>query len=138
MESGKSAVVKNMNNSMEFSSTEYFVFRAKELVHIDYIHALLRLKILRDLATNYFTVTSGHQRISSDFFRKFKIPLPPLKKQNEIASHITAIRQKAKELKTKALGDFKKAKAIIEEMILKETNPKVANVERVVLIDPKK
>lgn len=61
---------------------------------------------------------AGQPHVYRKDLAKLKIPLPPLKKQNEIASHITAIRQKAKALQENALSDFEKAKAEVEKMIL--------------------
>jgi len=60
-----------------------------------------------------FIGTSGAKNI--------KIPHPPIDKQNEIAEHISGIRIKAKALREKAVADFEKTKAEIEEMILGES-----------------
>jgi len=119
MENGKSAVVRHLQNGIGFGSTEYFVFRPKRKdINIDYIHALLRLKAFRQTATRFFTGTSGHQRVSSDFFKTLKIPLPFLEKQNEIAAHIESLRAEAKRLREEAAQQFEAAKAEVEKMIL--------------------
>lgn len=119
MENGKSAVVRHLQNGIGFGSTEYFVFRPKRKdINIDYIHALLRLKAFRQTATRFFTGTSGHQRVSSDFFKTLKIPLPFLEKQNEIAAHVESLRAEAKRLRNEAAQQFEAAKAEVEKMVL--------------------
>ena len=50
--------------------------------------------------------------------KSLKIPLPPLNIQNEIASHIQALRDEAKQLKQEAKEVLKKAKDEVEEIIL--------------------
>ncbi|MDM8559404.1 restriction endonuclease subunit S, partial [Candidatus Parabeggiatoa sp. HSG14] len=49
------------------------------------------------------------------------IPLPPLKKQTQIANHITKIRNQAKQLRTEAQTQFQQTKQQVEAMILGET-----------------
>ena len=51
-------------------------------------------------------------------FKKILICLPPLEKQNEIASHITQIRSKANELKQEGKEILEQAKQEVEQMIL--------------------
>lgn len=118
MENGKSAVVQNLTNGIGFGSTEYHVFRSYGSVNIHYIHALLRLNILRSTAVNSFSGSAGHQRVDELFFRKLSIPLPPLERQNEIADHIKTIRDQAKQLRYEAAAGLEKAKQEVEAMIL--------------------
>lgn len=120
MENGKSAVVHDLLNGIGFGSTEYHVFRSNGSVNIHYIHALLRLKILRSTAVNSFSGSAGHQRVDELFFRKLSIPLPPIEKQNEIADHIQAIRTQAKQLRAEAAAGLEQAKQEVEAMILGE------------------
>jgi restriction endonuclease S subunit len=46
------------------------------------------------------------------------LPLPPLEKQNEIAAHIQAIRDQAKQLRAEAAAGLEQAKQEVEAMIL--------------------
>lgn len=51
------------------------------------------------------------------------IPLPPLEKQNEIATHIQTIRDQAKQLRAEAAAGLENAKQEVEAMILgKDSN----------------
>ena len=56
--------------------------------------------------------------INSEEYKSLKIPLPPLKKQNEIAKHIQNIRDKVKQLKKESVQDLENAKIEVEKMIL--------------------
>ncbi|MBH1970578.1 restriction endonuclease [Moraxellaceae bacterium AER2_44_116] len=118
MQNGKSAVATGLINGVGLGSTEYLIFRALHENNIHYLHAILRLCYLRRSAMLYFGGATGHQRVSPIFFKRMKIPLPPIQKQNEIAEHIQAIRTQAKQLQTQAEQLLANAKAHIEQMIL--------------------
>ena len=118
MQNGKSAVVSQLKNLIGFGSTEFHVFRAREGIDIRYIHALLRLKSLRDYARLYFSGSAGHQRVSDDFFKRLIIPKPPIEKQIQIAEHISTIRDQAKRLKQEAKAELEQTKKEVEAMIL--------------------
>ena len=124
MQNGKSAVVSGLNNGIGFGSTEFHVFRTKPEIDIRYIHALLRLRSLRNHAVLYFSGSAGHQRVSDKFFKTLSIPKPPLKKQTEIANHIDEIRNQAKQLREEAKKELEQAKKEVEAMILGENESK--------------
>lgn len=117
MQNGKCAVVKALLHGYGMGSTEFHVFRAiKEDVLPEFLHSLLRTTMLRRTAMNYFTGSSGQQRVSSEFIKNLFIPLPPLPVQNEIVEHINQIkaqvkdlRQQAKELREKAKLEFERS-----------------------------
>jgi len=119
MENGKSAVVNDLKNEVGFGSTEYYIFRTKnDMANIFYIHAFFRLKVLRQNAKMHSSGIAGYQRVSKDFFYKLKIPLPSIEKQNKIAQHIQAIRDKAKQLQKEAKKALEDAKIEVEKLIL--------------------
>ena len=120
MENGKSAVVDNLISGIGCGSTEFHVFRALEGINIRYIHALLRLKSLREHAALHFTGSAGQQRVSSEFFKELIIPKPSIEKQTEIANHITEIRNNAKQLQQEANTIVEQAKERVERMLLVE------------------
>ena len=117
MQNGKCAVVQDLLHGYGMGSTEFHVFRAiKEDVLPEFLHSLLRTTMLRRTAMNYFTGSSGQQRVSSEFIKNLFIPLPPLPVQNEIVEHINQIkaqvkdlRQQAKELREKAKLEFERS-----------------------------
>jgi type I restriction enzyme S subunit len=128
MQNGKSAIARYLKQGVGCGSTEFFVIRPKssdELL-VDYIHFLLRDKRVLSDAQNYFGGSAGQQRVSSEFLRNFKIPIPPIDVQRKIVGVINdAYTSKLqKEAEAKALLDS------IDDYLLGElgiTLPKVDN-----------
>ena len=120
MENGKSAVVDNLKRGIGVGSTEFHVFRALEGINIHYIHALLRLKSLREHAVLYFTGSAGQQRVPIEFFKNLTIPKPPIEKQAQIASHIDEIHIRAKQLQREANAIVESAKREVEQILLEK------------------
>ncbi len=56
--------------------------------------------------------------IGTHGIKQIKIPLPPIEKQNQIAEHISQIRDKAKQLQFEAKTELEQAKNEVETMIL--------------------
>ena len=118
MENGKSAVVDNLKSGIGCGSTEFHVFRALEGISIHYIHALLRLKSLREHAVLHFTGSAGQQRVSTEFFKNLVIPKPSIEKQTEIANYIINTHNRAKQLQQEADAIVEAAKVRVERMLL--------------------
>lgn len=123
MENGKSAVAQNLLNGFGFGSTEYHVFRPKSGdLSVHYLHAILRMKLLRKAAKSYFGGSSGHQRVDEAFFYRLTVPVPPHEVQGQLAKRIESIRQEAQRLRSNALAELNAAKRRIEAMLLGEEN----------------
>ena len=56
--------------------------------------------------------------INAEEYKSLPIPIPPLEKQNEIAAHISQIRNKANALKKEGKEILEQAKQEVEQMIL--------------------
>lgn len=121
MENGKSAVVEAEPSEYFCGSTEFLVFRTKDdKVNPYYLQSLLHLKRFREVAAHHFTGTSGHQRVTSDFFKSISIPVPPRSVQDRIASTALSIRAEARKLKADATAALDAAKRKIECMVMKD------------------
>ena len=119
MENGKSAVVEAEPSECFCGSTEFLVFRPKDdKVNPFYLQSLLHLKRFREVAAHHFTGTSGHQRVTADFFRAISIPIPPRPVQDRIASTASSIRAEARKLKADATAALNAAKRKIEKRIV--------------------
>lgn len=119
MENGKSGVARNLINGYGFGSTEYHVFRSKsEKLNIDFLHAFFHAEFFRKNAKMMFGGSAGHQRVPPEFFKRLRIPVPPLDVQERIVAHIDEVRRQAFALRQQAGQDFAAAKAEIERMIL--------------------
>ena len=120
MENGKSAVVEAEPSECFCGSTEFLVFRPKDdKVNPYYLQSLLHLKRFREVAAHHFTGTSGHQRVTADFFKAISIPVPPRSVQDRIASTASSIRAEARKLKADATAALGEAKKKIEAKIVK-------------------
>ena len=88
-------------------------------VHPRYLFEYLASCIFR---THLFRNLGGTNinNINFTMLSPLKIPLPPLPKQKEIASHIREVREQAKQLQEEAEQTMQEAKKQIEKMILGE------------------
>ena len=119
MENGKSAVVEAEPSECFCGSTEFLVFRPKDdKVNPYYLQSLLHLKRFREVAAHNFTGTSGHQRVTADFFKTISVPIPPRLVQDRIASTASSIRAEARKLKADATAALDAAKRNIEKQIV--------------------
>ena len=119
MENGKSAVVEAEPSECFCGSTEFLIFRPKDdKVNPYYLQSLLHLKRFREVAAHHFTGTSGHQRVTADFFKAISIPIPPRSVQDRIASTASSIHAEARKLKADATAALDAAKMGIEMRIV--------------------
>lgn len=119
MENGKSAVVEAESSEYFCGSTEFLVFRPKDdTVNPYYLQNLLHLNRFREVAAHHFTGTSGHQRVTADFFKSISIPIPPRSVQDRIASKASSIRAEARKLKADATAALDAAKREIEKSLV--------------------
>lgn len=119
MQNGKSAIARNLTNGLGCGSTEFFVLRPKdERLSVEYLHVILHMKCVRETAMLYFGGSAGQQRVSASFLENFNLPLPPFSKQQELANHIYAIRQQAKQLQEEGKSILENAKKEVEQMII--------------------
>ena len=88
-ENGKSGIASGLKNGIGFGSTEFIVIRLdlnRILPEIIY-HFVSESKFLTKGATN-MTGSAGQQRLSSDFVKRYPIPLPPLEVQQKIVAEL--------------------------------------------------
>lgn len=121
MENGKSAVVETDDAESLYGSTEFMVFRPRpNKITSRYLHSLLRLKWLRDVAAHHFSGSAGHQRVTAGFFKNLLIPVPPCKIQEKLVAKVNAIYEEAKRLKSAAAEALASAKSSMGAKILGE------------------
>jgi type I restriction enzyme S subunit len=86
MQNGKAAETDAMPHGIGFGSTEFHVLRPGPQVAGRYLFHMIWSPYYRRSAERSFTGTAGQQRVPTDFFDRFKIPLPSLPKQKRIAT----------------------------------------------------
>lgn len=119
MQNGKSAIARNLTNSIGCGSTEYYVIRPKtdDLI-IDYVYLILRHHAVLKAAQNSFGGSAGQQRVSSQYMKSIVIPHPPIDVQKSIIETVTHKKERAKQLQNEGSKVLEEAKATIEKMIL--------------------
>ena len=119
MENGKSAIAHDLHNGFGYGSTELHILRSPDdRLDIEYLHALLRMKRVRDAAIRFFTGSSGHQRVDAEFLKTLEIPIPPINLQRSLAVEVRNRVYKAAELETSASKRMETAKVEIETILL--------------------
>ncbi|RUA05719.1 MAG: hypothetical protein DSY43_03705 [Gammaproteobacteria bacterium] len=114
---GKIAIINNKEHENQNINEHVFLMRLKNNVNPIYLLSYLKssfgnTQIKREITGA--TVTG----LTKDVVNALKIPLPPLAKQNQIAEHISKIRDQAKQLQIEAKDELEQAKKEIETMIL--------------------
>lgn len=95
LENGKTAKVTILDDGeVGFGSTEYIVFRAKEIVDEDYLYYLICSPIVREQAIKSMVGSSGRQRVQTDVVKNLKIAVPSVEEQKKIGSILRAIDDK--------------------------------------------
>ena len=88
MQNGKSMIAKGLKNGYGYGSTEFLVMEADEVIRTEYLLGFMRLKVVRDIATCYFSGAAGQQRVDNSFFKQITIPVLPLDKQVVIVEKV--------------------------------------------------
>lgn len=106
MENGKAAIAQGLRHGMGFGSTEFHVLRPNPaLITPEYVFHFVRQPWFREQAASAFIGTGGLQRVPPGFFKRVKLPLPPLPEQQrivEVLRESDALTQG----KQRALRDF--------------------------------
>jgi type I restriction enzyme S subunit len=97
-ENGKAVLVDKLNHQIGFGSTEFHVLRPyDDALDARYLFYMVWNDRFRFLGQSAMKGAAGQKRVSADFLKEFRIPLPPLAEQKRIA----AILDKADSLRRK-------------------------------------
>ena len=97
-ENGKAVLVNDLQHPIGYGSTEFHVLRAKDdCLDPKYLFFMVWNDRFRFLGEKAMKGAAGQKRISTDFLKTFKIPLPSQPEQKRIA----AILNKADSLRRK-------------------------------------
>ncbi len=98
-ENGKSGIARNLKNGIGFGSSEFFVYRInKKNILSEIIYYLISSNIFIDIGKKNMGGTGGLQRLTKDYAIKYKIPLPPLEVQKEIAAFMEHIEKTERQI----------------------------------------
>ena len=111
--SAKNHVENPISINQNVSALKFF----EDLVNPDFATYWFNSDIFLELTKRSCSIATIYY-LNNDNLKLLPIPVPPLKKQIEIANHITQIRQQAKELKDKTKKVLKLANQEIENLLL--------------------
>lgn len=86
-ENGNIAVAEDLTNNVGFGSSELYVFRCTKS-YTRYIFYYLQNNIFKQRCISTMYGTGGLKRVSSNFVFNYKLAIPPLNEQQEIADHL--------------------------------------------------
>ena len=128
-ENGKIAVCKNLKNGIGFGTTELHVICSNNLVNPEFLFYCLSSKNFISIGSTRMYGTAGQKRISDDFIKDFKLPLPPLSEQQAIANFLDEKTAQIDEYiakKQRIIELLKEQKTvIINQAVTKGINPDV-------------
>ena len=85
-ENGKGALVQNLRNGIGFGSTEFHVIRIDAQADDRFIFYHTVTHEFRQRGKQQMSGSAGQQRVPSEFLRGYKVALPPLPEQRQIAA----------------------------------------------------
>jgi len=101
-ENGKAVLTSDLKNLIGYGSTEFHVLRPIQgIANGKYLFYIVWNDSFRLHGQHAMKGAAGQKRISADFLKNFKIPLPPLAEQQKIAAILDAadsLRQKDQQL----------------------------------------
>lgn len=116
MENGKAALAEGLLNGFGFGSTEFHVFRPKQVADNRYIYHMVRSKLFRAQAKAVMTGAVGQQRVPKAFLEEYPLALPPIPEQKRIVTKVESLLSKiseAKQLIEEARETFAQRRAAI-------------------------
>ncbi len=126
-ENGKGAIAKNLTNGIGFGTTEFHVLRALEETYYCWLYYLTVCYPFRAIGTSEMLGAGGQKRIPETFIKDFRIGIPSLNEQNQIAkfldhktAQIDCLIEKKKALIEKL---NEKRIALITQAVTKGLNP---------------
>jgi type I restriction enzyme S subunit len=84
-ENGKGAIMRNLQNSFGFGTTELTVIRPGPSLNNEYLYYLTISRDFRKNGEAWMYGAGGQKRVPDDFVREFRLAFPPLYEQQAIA-----------------------------------------------------
>jgi len=91
-ENGKAALTSSLKRPIGFGSTEFHVIRPGDQILPEYVFHLLWSEPFRIEGEKNMTGSAGQKRVPADFFRQYKIPLPPMTAQRRYVHLMSCIQ----------------------------------------------
>jgi|SRR5690554_594483 len=121
-ENGKAGLAKDLKNGIGFGSSEYHILRPKENVLPEWIYFAVLTEQFRVTGKENMTGAGGLKRISRDFVKDWKIPVPSPEIQKKQIERIVQIQEYTKSLEesvNKKLNHLKALKSSLLDQAFK-------------------
>ncbi|HLS11554.1 MAG TPA: restriction endonuclease subunit S [Flavobacteriaceae bacterium] len=87
----KAGVAKDLVNGIGFGSSEFFVFRPSEKILPEFIYYFFMTEEFINKGVANMSGAVGLRRVTNDYVKNVKIPLPPLSEQRRILSKLDTL-----------------------------------------------
>lgn len=88
-ENGKGAIFRGLQNGIAFGTTELTIARVHDdIATTEFIFQIISSSLFRKLGEASMYGAGGQKRVPDDFFRDFKVALPPVSEQTVITSFL--------------------------------------------------
>lgn len=118
-ENGKLGIAKNLLNEVGFGSSEFIVFRSKNVVTSEYLFYFLSRDEFREEGKKRMTGAVGHKRVSKDWIENYPLPFPRSKSEQQ---RIVSILDEAFAAIDKAKANVQKNLSNAKELFQSELN----------------
>lgn len=116
---GRVAIIDRFDyNGFPLSFSNFLMKIRVSGINADYLYYYLRTMYNVGITDSMQSQTNGIRNLIVKEFLEQNVIVPPIEKQQEIASHIAEIRQKAKALQTEGKAILEDAKKAVERMII--------------------
>lgn len=128
-ENGKGAIALELTNDVGFGTTELHVLRASDEITPEYIFYVTISHSFREIGASEMLGAGGQKRISEEFIKDFRFPIPSLDEQHKIVAfleHKTAQIDALIEKKRALIEKLnEKRTAVITQAVTKGLDPNV-------------
>jgi type I restriction enzyme S subunit len=117
-ENGKIGIAKKLKNGIGFGSSEFLVFRPKELLTSEYLCYFLSQCKFREEGAKLMTGAVGHKRVSKDWIENYPLPFPEsLPEQQRIVGILEQTFEAIEKAKANAERNLKNARDVFESYL---------------------
>jgi len=110
-ENGKGAYLKNLPKKVGFGTTELITLRPNDEILPEYLYLLTYSDLFRRLGKEYMKGTAGQKRVTLEYVKDFRIPLPSKDEQKKILEVYENLDEDIRNVK---LSIYKEINVILE------------------------
>lgn len=97
-ENGKLGIARELVNGIGFGSSEYVVFRTKEMLNNEWLYYFLSQSTFRNEGAKHMSGAVGHKRVTKEFIENTEIPLPNINEQLKFVRSFDSLKKFTSEI----------------------------------------